>query len=64
VSDRLEMVEKVPRDVLESRILPQIPAGRLGELDEAAQLVGYLASGRGGFVNGANMATNGGQHVG
>ncbi|HEY9025412.1 MAG TPA: acetoacetyl-CoA reductase [Burkholderiaceae bacterium] len=60
---RTAMVEKVPQDVLESRILPQIPAGRLGEPDEIAELVAYLASERGGFVNGANMAINGGQHM-
>ena len=60
---RTAMVEKVPQDILESRILPQIPAGRLGEPDEIADLVGYLASDRGGFVNGANMAINGAQHM-
>jgi len=60
---RTAMVEKVPQDVLESRILPQIPAGRLGEPVEIAQLVGYLVSERGGFVNGANMSINGGQHM-
>ena len=60
---RTAMVEKVPLEVLQARILPQIPAGRLGEPDEIAQLVGYLVSERGGFVNGANMAINGGQHM-
>jgi len=57
------MVEKVPVEILEGRILPQIPAGRLGEPDEVAQLVGYLVSERGGFVTGANLAINGGQHM-
>jgi len=60
---RTAMVEKVPQEVLATRILPQIPAGRLGEPDEIAQLVGYLASAGGGFVNGANIAINGGQHM-
>jgi acetoacetyl-CoA reductase len=60
---RTAMVEKVPKEVLESRILPQIPAGRLGEPDEVAQLVGYLVSEHGAFVNGANLAINGGQHM-
>jgi len=60
---RTAMVEKVPPEVLQARILAQIPAGRLGEPDEIAQLVGYLVSERGGFVNGANMAINGGQHM-
>ena len=60
---RTAMVEKVPQDVLEARILPQIPAGRLGEPGEIAQLVGYLVSEGGGFVTGANVAINGGQHM-
>ena len=60
---RTAMVEKVPVEILEGRILPQIPAGRLGEPDEVAQLVGYLVSERGGFVTGANLAINGGQHM-
>jgi acetoacetyl-CoA reductase len=60
---RTAMIEKVPQAVLEGRILPQIPAGRLGEPDEIADLVGYLVSERGAFVNGANMAINGGQHM-
>ena len=60
---RTAMVEKVPVEILEGRILPQIPAGRLGEPDEVAQLIGYLVSERGGFVTGANLAINGGQHM-
>lgn len=60
---RTAMVEKVPRDIVESQILPQIPVGRLGEPDEIAQLVGYLASDRGAFVTGANLSINGGQHM-
>ena len=56
-------IMSVPPEVLQARILPQIPAGRLGEPDEVAQLVGYLVSERAGFVNGANMAINGGQHM-
>ena len=60
---RTSMVEKVPEEILRTRILPQIPSGRLGEPDEVAQLIGYLVSERGAFVNGANMAINGGQHM-
>jgi acetoacetyl-CoA reductase len=60
---RTAMVEKVPADILKSRILPQIPSGRLGEPDEVARLVAYLVSDSGGFVNGANIAINGGQHM-
>ena len=41
----------------------QIPVGRLGEADDVAGLVGYLASGSAGFVTGAQIAINGGQHM-
>jgi len=60
---RTAMVEKVPQDIVESRILPQIPVGRLGEPDEVAQLVAFLASPAGAFVTGADLAINGGQHM-
>jgi acetoacetyl-CoA reductase len=48
---------------MENKILPQIPVGRLGEPDEVAALVAYLASGEAAFVTGANIAINGGQHM-
>ena len=57
------MVEKVSPQVLQERILPEIPLGRLGEPDEVAQLVAYLASERAAFVTGANFSINGGQHM-
>jgi acetoacetyl-CoA reductase len=60
---RTSMVTKVPRDIMESKILPQIPLGRLGEPDEVAALVAYLASEEAAFVTGANIAINGGQHM-
>jgi acetoacetyl-CoA reductase len=60
---RTQMVMKVPAEVLETKILPTIPAGRLGEPDEIAALVAYLASREAGFVNGANFSINGGQHM-
>ena len=40
-----------------------IPVGRLGEAAEVAALVAYLASDVAGFVTGANIAINGGQHM-
>jgi acetoacetyl-CoA reductase len=61
---RTPMVARVPRSVLESRILPEIPVGRLGEPDEVAQLVAFLASPRAEFITGANLEINGGQHMG
>ncbi len=60
---RTKMTDGVPADVLRDRILPQIPVGRLGEPDEVAGLVAYLASEEAGFMTGANLAINGGQHM-
>jgi acetoacetyl-CoA reductase len=57
------MVEAVPADVMSGKILPQIPVGRLGEPDEIAGLVAYLVSEDAGFMTGANLAINGGQHM-
>jgi len=60
---RTKMVEAVPQDVLNEKILPQIPMGRLGEPDEVAGLVAYLVSEDAAFMTGANLAINGGQHM-
>jgi NAD(P)-dependent dehydrogenase (short-subunit alcohol dehydrogenase family) len=57
------MVMAIPKDVLESKIIPQIPMGRLGKPEEVAGLVAYLASEEAAFVTGANIAINGGQHM-
>lgn len=53
-----KMVAAVPHEVMQTRILPQIPMGRLGEPDEIAALVAYLASEEAGYVTGANIAIN------
>jgi len=58
-----KMVTAIPRDVLDSKIIPQIPMGRLGKPEEVAGLVAYLASEEAAFVTGANIAINGGQHM-
>ena len=58
-----KMVMAIPSDVLESKILPQIPMGRLGKPEEIAGLVAYLASDEAAFLTGANIAINGGQHM-
>ncbi|MGZ5200623.1 MAG: acetoacetyl-CoA reductase [Telluria sp.] len=60
---RTRMTDQVPPDVMRGKILPQIPVGRLGEPDEVAGLVAYLASDAAAFVTGANIAINGGQHM-
>ena len=57
------MVTAIPKDVLDSKILPQIPLGRLGKPEEVAGLVAYLASEEAAFVTGANISINGGQHM-
>jgi acetoacetyl-CoA reductase len=58
-----EMVQAVPKEVLETKILPQIPVGRLGKPEEVAGLIIYLASEEAAFLTGANIAINGGQHM-
>ena len=58
-----KMVLAIPKDVLDSKILPQIPVGRLGKPEEVAGLCAYLASDEAAFLTGANIAINGGQHM-
>jgi acetoacetyl-CoA reductase len=58
-----KMVTAIPEEVLNTKILPQIPVGRLGKPEEVAGLVIYLASDEAAFVTGANIAINGGQHM-
>jgi acetoacetyl-CoA reductase len=58
-----KMVTAIPKEVLDSKIIPQIPMGRLGKPEEVAGLVAYLASEEAAFVTGANIAINGGQHM-
>src|SRR6478736_2040688 len=48
-----EMVQAVPKEVLESKILPQIPVGRLGNVEEIARCVTFLAADDAGFITGA-----------
>jgi len=58
-----KMVMEIPKEVLDSKIIPQIPMSRLGKPEEVAGLVAYLASEEAAFVTGANIAINGGQHM-
>jgi acetoacetyl-CoA reductase len=57
-----EMVQAVPKDVLEKSILPQIPIGRLGEPEEIARCVVFLASDEAGLITGSTLTANGGQY--
>jgi len=58
-----KMVTAIPEEILNTKILPQIPIGRLGKPEEVAGLIIYLASDEAAFVTGANIAINGGQHM-
>jgi acetoacetyl-CoA reductase len=58
-----KMVMAIPQEVLDSKILPQIPQTRLGKPEEVAGLVAYLCSEEAAFVTGANISINGGQHM-
>ena len=55
-----EMVMAVPEKVRES-IIAQIPTGRLGEPEEIARCVLFLAEDDATFVNGSTITANGGQ---
>ena len=58
-----EMVKAVPQDVLEKSILPHIPMGRLGEPEEIARCVVFLAADESGFITGSTLSANGGQYM-
>ncbi len=58
-----EMVMAVPEEVLKTKILPLIPVGRLGQPEEIARAVVFLASDDAGFITGSTLSANGGQYV-
>jgi len=53
----------VPKEVLEKSILPLIPISRLGEPDEIARAVVFLAADEAGAVTGSTLTINGGQYM-
>jgi acetoacetyl-CoA reductase len=53
----------VPKEVLESKILPQIPVGRLGTVEEIARAVTFIAADEAGFITGACFDVNGGHYI-
>ncbi|RYH07366.1 acetoacetyl-CoA reductase [Tropicimonas sp. IMCC6043] len=57
-----EMVRAIDEEVLNKHILPQIPVGRLGEPEEVARCVLFLASDEAGFITGSTISANGGQY--
>ena len=58
-----EMMSTIPEKVMNDVILPQIPVGRLGEPEEIARAVVFLASDAAGFVTGSTLSANGGQYM-
>ena len=58
-----KMVLAIPKEVMDTKIIPQIPVGRLGKPEEVAALVAYLCTDEAAFLTGANIAINGGQHM-
>jgi acetoacetyl-CoA reductase len=56
-----DMVKAMPQDVLEKSVLPQIPIGRLGEPEEVARCVVFLAADEAGLITGSTLTANGGQ---
>jgi acetoacetyl-CoA reductase len=49
--------------VINERIIPHIPVGRLGEPEEIARCVVFLASDEAGFITGSTLTANGGQYL-
>ncbi len=58
-----EMVMAVPEKVLNEVIIPQIPVGRLGQPEEIARCVAFLADDAAGFITGSTLSANGGQYM-
>ena len=57
-----DMVKAMSQEVLQKNVLPQIPIGRLGEPEEIARCVVFLASDDAGLITGATLTANGGQY--
>ena len=58
-----DMVMAVPEDVRE-KIIAQIPMGRLGRPEEIAHAVAFFTGDQSSWITGANLAINGGHHMG
>jgi acetoacetyl-CoA reductase len=56
-----EMVLAIDEKVLNEKIIPQIPVGRLGTPEEIARCVSFLASDESGFISGSTISANGAQ---
>jgi acetoacetyl-CoA reductase len=58
-----EMVAAMPKEVLDTKVLPLIPVGRLGTVEEIARCVTFLTDEDAGFITGACLDANGGQYM-
>jgi acetoacetyl-CoA reductase len=58
-----EMVKAIDPAVVEKNILPLIPVGRLGEPEEIARAVVFLAADEASFITGSTLTANGGQYM-
>jgi acetoacetyl-CoA reductase len=58
-----EMVAAVPEEVIKTKIIPQIPVGRLGLAEDIARCVLFLAADDAGFITGSTLTANGGQYL-
>ncbi|NDV87340.1 acetoacetyl-CoA reductase [Aurantimonas aggregata] len=58
-----DMMATITDDIMQKHILPQIPVGRLGEAQEIARCVVFLASDDSGFITGSTLSANGGQYM-
>ena len=56
-------VAAMPKEVLETKVLPLIPVGRLGSAEDIARCVAFLAADEAGFITGACLDANGGQYM-
>ena len=58
-----QKVQAVPKEILETKIVPLIPVGRLGTAEEIARCVSFLAADDAGFITGSCLDANGGQYM-
>ena len=58
-----DMMSTIPEKVMNEVILPQIPVGRLGEPEEIARCVAFLAADDAAFITGSTISANGGQYL-
>jgi acetoacetyl-CoA reductase len=58
-----DMVKAINPDVVAKSILPLIPVGRLGEPEDIARCVVFIAADDAGFITGATLSANGGQYL-